>query len=350
VLAPGVTVPTHLEQSTLMTVPRHYEDLIDGRSIMIDDVASTAPEDQAWYAAHLPSAAAEIAFPITDGLSVTGVVGIVASRPRHWEPVETRTMTAVAQMLGVAQAQAKAAETLEGVVRTKDSFIASVSHALRTPMSVVLGLSTELAIRRNDFSANELDEFIDLIAREAQNVAHIIDDLLIAARASADSITVIPEQVRVDDLVRETISALPQDLRLRLAEVDLEPTEAYADPVRLRQIVRNLVANGQQHGGRHIHIRTGTEDDQAVLEVSDDGSGIAADRREQIFEAYEAGDAQTGLTASIGLGLTVSRQLARLMSGDVSYRHEPMPTFELTLPVRATSGYRRTQIVSEPTG
>ena len=213
-----------------------------------------------------------------------------------------------------------------------------------------MGLSTELKLRRKDFSDDELDEFIDLIVREAQNVANTVDDLLIAARATAESITVIPEHLELDEIVNGTIATLPAEIHLRLVDCDIAATPAYADPVRLRQIIRNLITNGQRHGGRHIRVRTWRDGDTAVLEVSDDGEGIPLERRERVFDAYEASAAESGLTASIGLGLTVSRQLARLMDGDVTYRHEPRPTFRLELPVRTRSGARALQAPAEVKG
>ena len=83
----------------------------------------------------------------------------------------------------------------------------------------------------------------------------------------------------------------------------------------------------------------------AVLEVADDGPGIPLDRRDRIFEAYEVGET-SGRTASIGLGLTVSRQLARLMGGDVVYDPEPMPTFRLSLPVGAVPEQTRLRAIA----
>ena len=135
------------------------------------------------------------------------------------------------------------------MVKAKDSFIASVSHELRTPMAVVMGLSSELDARWSDFSQEEVTEFIDLIARESRAVSHIIEDLLIAARASAESITMLPELIRLDEVVAEAIAGMPLDTTHRLTSSSLAEVATLADPLRVRQIVRNLVANSHRHGG-----------------------------------------------------------------------------------------------------
>jgi signal transduction histidine kinase len=331
-VAQGAVVPKHLDSNHLVRMPDHYMPLLDGDPVMISDTSALGEPVRAWYTEFLPNTGAEIVFPVVSGTSVTGALGLTASTDRVWDAAEIRTMAAIAQMLGVARARGEARRALEDIVKAKDSFIASVSHQLRTPMAVVMGLSSELSARWSDFGQDEVLEFIDLIARESREVSDIIEDLLVAARASADSITVLPEMMRLDETVYEAIQSMSGETTHRLVSLQLDPVSTMADPLRVRQIVRNLVSNGHHHGGRQIFVRVGELNGTAVFEVSDNGEGIPLDRRDRIFEAYEAGESD-GWNAKMGLGLTVSRQLARLMGGDVAYVHEPMPTFRLSLPV-----------------
>ncbi len=344
-LAPGTQIPDHLQTGAWITTPVHYIPATTGETMIMSDIEDLGPEAQAWYAANMPKARAAMLFPIVSNDSVVGVIGMASSRSRVWEAAEMRTLSTIAQMIGVARTRGDARRGLEEVVKAKDSFIASVSHELRTPMAVVMGLSSELDARWSDFSQEEVTEFIDLIARESRAVSHIIEDLLIAARASAESITVLPELIRLDEVVAEAIAGMPLDTTHRLTSSSLAEVATLADPLRVRQIVRNLVANSHRHGGSRIYVTVAERDGVAVLEVADDGPGIPLERRDRIFEAYEVGET-SGRTASIGLGLTVSRQLARLMGGDVVYDPDPMPTFRLSLPVGAVPEHTRLRAIA----
>ena len=97
--------------------------------------------------------------------------------------------------------------------------------------------------------------------------------------------------------------------------------------------LRNLLTNAERHGGPHVVATISSGHGQTELTVRDDGQGIAADRRDRIFEPYEHGHGRSGMTQSIGIGLAVSRQLAGLMKGDLTYRFERgWNVFALTLP------------------
>jgi two-component system sensor histidine kinase MtrB len=105
--------------------------------------------------------------------------------------------------------------------------------------------------------------------------------------------------------------------------------------MRVRQIVRNLVANAIVHGGEHIRVATALNARQARLEVADDGPGLASGDEERVFEPFQHGNREARGHNSVGLGLTISRQLARLMGGDLTYRREGgMTVFRLVLPGR----------------
>jgi signal transduction histidine kinase len=105
-----------------------------------------------------------------------------------------------------------------------------------------------------------------------------------------------------------------------------------ADPTRVRQIVRNLITNALRYGGSTITVTTGSRGETAYVQVRDDGPGIPEEKRDRIFEPYESAHEAVGMPGSVGLGLTISRKLARLLGGDLSYRSDGGSLFELTLP------------------
>ena len=103
--------------------------------------------------------------------------------------------------------------------------------------------------------------------------------------------------------------------------------------MRVRQIFRNLLANADRYGGPHITVRVDRFGDVYALSVIDDGAGIPEADRERVFDPYSRAHREVGRTESVGLGLTVSRQLARLMSGDLSYDYRSGHSiFTVTLP------------------
>ena len=102
----------------------------------------------------------------------------------------------------------------------------------------------------------------------------------------------------------------------------------------MRQIVRNLVTNAQRYGGDTIRVELSRGADRAILRVCDDGPGVPEGGRQRIFEPYASAHSDNPHSGSIGLGLAVSRELARLMDGDLTYRYQDNESvFELTLPL-----------------
>lgn len=172
------------------------------------------------------------------------------------------------------------------------------------------------------------------IAEQSEEVSAIVDDLLVAARTDIGELTVADVPV---DLRAQTVQVLETlDQSQSIALVGQAP-KACGDPARVRQILRNLFTNAKRYGGDHIRVELGSHSDGlASLVVRDDGDPIPVEDRERIFEPYQRAHNQPGLTGSIGIGLAVSRRLARLMGGDLTYRHQNGHSiFELSLPVAA---------------
>ena len=226
----------------------------------------------------------------------------------------------------------KARDALEELVRSKDELIASVSHELRTPLTVVHGLAQELDTGLARFSVLEQKEFISLIAQQSAEVAHIVEDLLVAAQADIGKLPVHSDTVDLRGQLESAISA-GGDVAIAVETNDGADSVAFADGTRVRQIVRNLLSNAQRYGGPHIEMRCGVAGAIAWLEVADDGDGIPDEDAAAIFEPYQRSHNAVGQPSSVGLGLTVSRKLAELMGGRLTYRYESgWSIFRLDLP------------------
>jgi signal transduction histidine kinase len=228
-------------------------------------------------------------------------------------------------------------EQLEEMVRSKDQFVASVSHELRTPLTAVVGFATELQENLEIFERSDLKEFIGLIANESTALSHIIEDLLVAARADIGTLAINPERVDVVEAITELTNPGPAVIQPSPIAVNSTREIVWADPVRFRQVVRNLITNARRYGGEYIAVDVERRADLVAITVIDDGPGVPEDREQAIFEPYERGHTQSIQPGSVGLGLAVSRELARMMGGDLTFeRRASTSRFEFAVPAFAT--------------
>lgn len=274
-----------------------------------------------------------IAIPIFVNGAWTGLLGLAPGDDKMAEGVpDLRFLTTVATMIGAFWERKSAYERLEGLIRSKDEFLASISHEIRTPMTSVLGFASILQDERTRMNTAEIAEIVDLIEHQAQEVADIVDDLLVAARAEIDAVAVAAQPIDLRNEIRAVLAGrlLNEGRQVRVAGEDCP---AIGDPARVRQILRNLLTNAVRHGGNRIDISVRCEGGSEAVIVSDDGPGIPPELRRKVFDAYYTASQDNGQPHSIGLGLTVARHLARLMGGDLTLRQDLGPAaFELTLP------------------
>ena len=232
-------------------------------------------------------------------------------------------------------AELSAANTqLENLMRSKDQFVATVSHEVRNPLTVVLGFADELRDALWAQGDMEYGELAELIGDQSREINNIIEDLLVAARAEVGTMTIVPELIDLGSEVRTVVRGCVCAKEVRDSiSLDIEHSPVRADPSRVRQIIRNLLTNAIRYGGESISVVVRSGSGQSTVCVCDDGPGIPEKERETVFEAYQQGHTDTPVSGSVGLGLNVSRQLARLMGGDLTYRYEHgVSTFALSLP------------------
>jgi signal transduction histidine kinase len=253
-------------------------------------------------------------------------------RDDAWTEVEVDGLMRAAEMIGAFWEREWAREGLEELAEAKNRFIATVSHELRTPLSAVVGFSGELAQGLDQYSPEEIAEMVSLISSQSIEVAQLVDDLLTAERAASGNLTFRPNAIDLLEECRSIVETLQVGLDVT---VEGDPAPAWADTLRTRQIVRNLLTNAHRYGGGKVRIEVGSTESNATLAVSDDGPGVRGIDADHIFDPYyrsqSPGDVKPD---SVGLGLAVARQLARMMGGDLVYvRRDGWTRFELTLPI-----------------
>jgi signal transduction histidine kinase/DNA-binding response OmpR family regulator len=214
----------------------------------------------------------------------------------------------------------KARAEAERANLAKDSFLAMLSHELRTPLTPVL--TSVLALEQTDGLPDETRASLQMIRRNVELEARLIDDLLDLTRISKGKVQLSIEEVDAHSLLRNALEICQADidkkqLSLR-TDFAAEKVCLEADPARLQQIFWNLIKNAVKftpEGGR-LEIRTRNDDGQLRVEVSDSGMGIDAETLPKIFNAFEQGD-RTQL-GGLGLGLAISKALVETHSGKLT--------------------------------
>lgn len=216
-------------------------------------------------------------------------------------------------------------EALAELIKAKDAFIASISHELRTPLTAVVGLTSELVAA--EMGPEEQAEVMRLVNRQAEEMSYIVEDLLVATKAEMGT---VPVDLEVTDL-RAELAAVLEGVEVKGVEPPSRLPLVVADSKRVRQILRNLLTNLDRYGGEGRRILGGEVGDRAWVEVRDDGPGVPPEDAHRIFQPYTT--AHTGVTGSVGLGLSVAKQLAVAMDGSLRYYRDGEETvFRLELP------------------
>ena len=299
-------------------------------------VGAIAPADVFNHPAAL---AHPLRWAIVHGAYVMALTTVVIIYWRFSETLEGALAREEALRRGVeAEKLTMETERLEHLVRSKDEFVASVSHELRTPLAAVLGFAEILRDGQVALSPDERNELTSTIAREAYDLAGIVEDLLVAARAEIDSVHISQVAMDVGANCAQVLEVLPDSDRHRVSVSEPpERVRALGDPVRLRQIVRNLISNAIRYGGDDVRVEYENRDGRAHLWVRDNGDEIPAAAHERIFLPYVSAHDAGSRPSSVGLGLTVSRQLAEMMGGRLTYTHNRgWSVFELQLPALKT--------------
>lgn len=278
--------------------------------------------------------ASEIKSPIFVDGEWIGLIGLAEREvAREWTDEDHALLTAAATMIGAYWERDGARDALLEMVRSKDLFLASVSHELRAPIATVVGTSEVLRDESLDLSDEERTGLLDMVVSEGTDLVNIVNDLLAAAKADSGTLTVSRVSVSLRAQAAQVLEGIHQDSDDRI-EISGEPVQGIGDPGRVRQIVRNLITNAQRYGGDTIRLELASGTDYAILRTCDNGTGVPEDDRERIFEPYASAHGVNAHAGSIGLGLAVSRELARLMGGDLTYRYQNAESvFELTLPL-----------------
>ncbi len=231
----------------------------------------------------------------------------------------------------------------EDASRSKSEFLANMSHEIRTPMTAILGFADMLAVEAEGKSATHLD-WISTIRRNGEHLLTIINDILDLSKIEAGRMTVenaefSPGSLIADALELMDVSARAKHLRLT-AEFDGPlPARVSSDPLRLRQILVNLVGNAIKFtASGSVTLRAGYHTETSTLRFSiiDTGIGLTSEQLGRLFGAFVQADTSTTRRfGGTGLGLRISKRLAEMLGGDITVASTPGQGSTFTLTVRA---------------
>ena len=236
------------------------------------------------------------------------------------------TLVDLTEVKAAERAQRRAAQVSEAASRAKSEFLAITSHEIRTPLNGILGMAQ--AMERDRMPKAQRDR-LAVIRQSGDALLKILNNILDIAKIEAGGLTLDRAEFDLGGLVREivtTYSALASQKGLEF-RVDINAAidgVCRGDPVRTRQILYNLLSNALKFTGRGwIMLSAARYGDQVVFAVADTGPGAAPEDLERLFEKFvQADSTSTRRHEGAGLGLAISRDLCRLMGGDLTARSQ----------------------------
>jgi PAS domain S-box-containing protein len=276
----------------------------DGKMVRLEDLlASTTPDN--------PRASCEVSIRTAEGLERW----LRCNHSLLYEGDEwTTDVVIVHDVTRLRQAE-----------RAKADFVATVSHELRTPITPIKGYVELLQARGAGMSEEKRQDMLRIIAERAEHMARLVEDLLLASRISSAERAAVPglqrELVDLGEAARRAATDWLRrpDCRLEL-ELPAEPLQVDADPLRLVQVLANLLSNAHKYSPAEqpVRLRVWRDGVWAKSAVVDRGRGIPREELDRIFDKFHrVEDPMTMTTGGTGLGLYIARELARAMGGDI---------------------------------
>ncbi|TLM65786.1 MAG: PAS domain-containing protein [Deltaproteobacteria bacterium] len=210
------------------------------------------------------------------------------------------------------------------VDRMKNAFLGMAAHELNTPLAAILGFSELLAFAdpSHPVTAEQRDEYLQLIHNKALELSRLVDDLLDISRVEAGQPLVLDyEPVRIDDLLHEVVRPYQERSQRHRFELHFAAarTEMAADKGRIRQVLNNLISNAVKYSPQGGLIKVALADDggRCRISVADQGIGMTAEQVEHIFDKFYRADSSNTAVQGVGLGMSIVRHIVLAHEGEI---------------------------------
>lgn len=271
--------------------------------------------------------------PLFAGDRAVGVIHAGSLSPRLFRGDDITLLELVASRVAIAVERALAHEELIRVSELKSSFIGVAAHELRTPVTVIYGVSETFEQRWHELDDETRDRLRQALYSQSVRLKTLVEQLLDLSRLDTNAIRIDPRPMRVRERIIELIR-LTYPERSGEIRVDIDPDlEFVADAEALDHVVTNLVDNAFRYGGRPIDVSAAARDTHYRLRVEDHGDGVPPEFIPRMFERFSRGGA-TRDSGAAGLGLAIALAYAQAHGGTITYQ-PAVPRgsrFELVLP------------------
>jgi PAS domain S-box-containing protein len=237
----------------------------------------------------------------------------------------------LAQRVSLAVENARLYKDAQDAIAARDEFLSIASHELRTPLTPLqIQLQRMLGVRGKpgieEMPRDQVRNIVQRSAVQVNRLAALIDSLLDVSRITAGRLSLQLEEVNLGELATEVTSRFSDEAAAANSPISLEtsgPVIARCDPLRVEQVLANLVANAIKYGdGKPITIRVSAEADNGLVTVTDRGIGIPPEQQPAIFDRFERGAAARNY-AGLGLGLYIARQIIDAHHGSIHVQSTP---------------------------
>jgi GAF domain-containing protein/DNA-binding response OmpR family regulator len=312
--------------------------LLEGRVIHIADVL--ADPDYTWAEAQrLGGYRTVLGVPMLREGIPTGVLTLTRSEVRPFTDKQVELVSTFADQAAIAienvrlfdEIQDKSRQ-LELASQHKSQFVASMSHELRTPLNAIIGLTEMMVANAARFGTEKAQEPLQRVHRAGTHLLGLINQVLDLSKIEAGKLELSPEIVNLAPLIDEVIGTARQLAEQNQNRLVVETTDDLGsltvDPMRLRQILLNLLSNAckfTKQGEVTLRVREVVDGSSWIeFAVADTGIGMTPEQQNRLFEEFSQADSSTAQRyGGTGLGLAITRKLARMMGGDVTVTSEP---------------------------
>jgi signal transduction histidine kinase len=351
-----------VEANAMLGVPPAFAEFLQGGPFMPDPgsglgrvartkqavhILDARAEQEVWIerdpyfitAAELSGTRTLVVVPMLNECKLVGAIAIYRQEVRAFSEKQIELVTNFANQAVIAienvrlfnEIQDKSRQLAEASER-KSHFLASMSHELRTPLNAIIGLTEMMVTNAARFGTEKALEPLRRVNAAGTHLLSLINEILDLSKIEAGKLELHPEPVNLARLIDEVVGTAGQLVEKNKNRLIVEAQENLgalnADPLRLKQILLNLLSNAckfTKEGEVALRVRKVADGrDWVELAVADSGIGMTAEQQAKLFQDFTQADSLTARRyGGTGLGLAISRKLARMMGGDVTVASEP---------------------------